>query len=196
LYWIVCGEKGSPFRFATMLSRPSLSFTHLLPTSRHVPQKSCFSMTNASSFQRPAALVIDDERAVRWTIRQALEPDVCTVLEAADGETGLRMIARGTPRIHLALVDLMLPNFNGLEVIEALCRSHPELPLLCITGFGATATELLESTLRDYRVPVLLKPFRGEELAEAVQALLERANRRTRPRARSGQRGLGRPSPS
>jgi hypothetical protein len=52
--------------------------------------------------------------------------------------------------------------------------------MLCITGFGATATDLLERMLRDYRVPVLLKPFSSKQLAEAVQALLERATRRTR----------------
>ena len=145
-------------------------------------------MANASTFQGPAALVIDDEPSVRRTIRNALEPRVCTVLEAADGETGLQMIDRGTPPIDVALIDLMLPNQNGLEVIDTLSHSHPELPLLCITGFGATATELLESTLRDYCVPVLLKPFRSEELAQAVRVLLERPSRRTRSRSRAGQR--------
>jgi two-component system response regulator DesR len=89
------------------------------------------------------------------------------------------MVSRGTPPIDLVLVDLMLPNLDGLEVIEILSRSHPGLPLLCITGFGATATGILESTLRDYHVPVLLKPFEGAALAEAVRALLERATRRS-----------------
>ena len=135
-------------------------------------------MLAPSSSQRPTVLVIDDESSVRWVIRRALEPDVCNVIEAADGVSGILRVSRGTPPVDLVLVDLKLPNLNGLEVIESLSRSHPGLPLLCITGFGATATAILESTLRDYHVPVLLKPFRGEELAQAVRALLERASRR------------------
>ena len=137
-------------------------------------------MTASSPSQRPTALVIDDEHAVRWVVRQALEPEICNVIEAADGVSGIRRVSRATPPVDLVIVDLKLANLNGLEVIESLTRTHPGLPLLCITGFGATATELLESTLRDYRVPVLLKPFGGKQLAEAVQALLERASRRSR----------------
>jgi DNA-binding response OmpR family regulator len=101
------------------------------------------------------------------------------VIEAADGVSGLRRVSRATPPVDLVLVDLKLANLNGLEVIESLARTHPGLPLLCITGFGATATDILESTLRDYRVPVLLKPFTSKDLVQAVRALLERATRRS-----------------
>jgi DNA-binding NtrC family response regulator len=134
----------------------------------------------SSLLQRPTVLVIDDEHAVRWVIRKALEPEVCNVIEAADGISGIRRVSRGNPPVDLVIVDLKLANLNGLEVIESLRRAHPGLPMLCITGFGATATDILESTLRDYRVPVLLKPFGSKQLAEAVQALLERASRRSR----------------
>ena len=136
-------------------------------------------MTTSTPPERPTALVIDDEHAVRWVVRKALEPEVCNVIEAADGVSGIRRVSRGDPPVNVVLVDLKLPNLNGLEVIDSLTRSHPGLPLLCITGFGATATDILESTLRDYHVPVLLKPFTSRELAQAVQALLERANRRS-----------------
>ena len=136
-------------------------------------------MATSSTLQRPTALVIDDEHAVRWVIRQALEPEVCNVIEAADGISGIRRVSSATPPVDLVIVDLKLANLNGLEVIKSLSRTHPGLPLLCITGFGATATDILESTLRDFRVPVLLKPFSSRELAEAVRALLERASRRS-----------------
>lgn len=135
-------------------------------------------MITSSPPHRPTALVIDDEHSVRWVVRKALEPEVCNVIEAADGVSGIRRVSRGTPPVDVVLVDLKLPNLNGLEVIDSLTRSHPGLPLLCITGFGATATDILESTLRDYHVPVLLKPFTSKDLAQAVRALLERASRR------------------
>lgn len=137
-------------------------------------------MPASSLLQRPTALVIDDEHGVRWVIRKALEPEVCNVIEAADGISGIRRVSSATPPVDLVIVDLKLPNLNGLEVIESLSRTHPGLPMLCITGFGATATDILESMLRDFRVPVLLKPFSSKQLAEAVQALLERASRRSK----------------
>jgi DNA-binding NtrC family response regulator len=136
-------------------------------------------MGTFTSPQRPTALVIDDEHTVRWVIRQALEPETCNVIEAADGVSGIRRVSRADPPVDLVIVDLKLANLNGLEVIERLNHTHPGLPLLCITGFGATATDILESMLRDYRVPVLLKPFNRQELTQAVQALLERASRRS-----------------
>jgi DNA-binding NtrC family response regulator len=136
-------------------------------------------MATSTSLERPTALVIDDEHSVRWVIRQALEPEICNVIEAADGISGIRRVSRADPPVDLVIVDLKLANLNGLEVIERLSRTHPGLPLLCITGFGATATDILVSMLRDYHVPVLLKPFNRQELVQAVQALLERASRRS-----------------
>jgi two-component system, NtrC family, nitrogen regulation response regulator NtrX len=136
-------------------------------------------MATLSTSQRPTALVIDEESSVRSTIRRAFEPEICNVVEAEDGVRGIQIVSRGAPPTDLVLVDLMLPNLDSLEVIESLSRSHPGLPRLCITGFGATATALLESTLTDYHVPVLLKPFKAEEIVEAVRLLLERAARRS-----------------
>jgi DNA-binding response OmpR family regulator len=137
-----------------------------------------------SSFSHPTALLIDDESSVRAIIRRTLEPAVCAVVEAEDGEKGLQILERGVPPIDLVLVDMMLPGLNGLNVIENITRSHPELPLLCMTGFGSTASDMLETTVREYRVPVLLKPFDPPEVAEAVRALLERAGRRAENLAR------------
>jgi CheY-like chemotaxis protein len=141
-------------------------------------------MVTVPSFPRPTALFIDDDDHIRTVVRRALEPKVCTVIEAEDGETGLQVLERGVPPVDLVLVDLMLPGLNGLKVIETVSRSYPDLPLLCLTGFGDTAGELLETALQKYHVPVLLKPVRPLELMEAVRALLERAGRRAAKTAR------------
>lgn len=135
-------------------------------------------MVPVGSFSRATALLIDDESSTRQIVRRTLEPQVCAVVEAEDGEKSLQILERGNPQVDLVLVDLMLPGVNGLTVIENISRSHPELPVLCMTGFGATACDMLETTLREYRVPVLLKPFDPPDLVEAVRALLERAGRR------------------
>jgi CheY-like chemotaxis protein len=80
-------------------------------------------MATVSTFQRLTALVIDDESSVQRTIRRALEPEICNLVEAGDGVSGIQMVSRGAPPIDLVLVDLMLPNLDGLEVIEILSRS-------------------------------------------------------------------------
>jgi CheY-like chemotaxis protein len=121
------------------------------------------------------ALLIEDEPLVREMVRRALEPEICRVVEAENGEEGLRAIEQNSPAVDLVVVDLMLPGVNGLEVIEELHR--PDLPVLCITAFGRTATDMLEPMVTDYHVPVLTKPFTAAALAQAVSDLLERARR-------------------
>ena len=63
-------------------------------------------MGTVTSLQRPTALVIDDEHAVRWVIRQALEPEICNVIEAADGISGIRRVSRANPPVDLVIVGI------------------------------------------------------------------------------------------
>jgi two-component system cell cycle sensor histidine kinase/response regulator CckA len=130
------------------------------------------------AYGTPTALLIEDEPTVRTIARRALEPDICAVVEAENGEQGLRLLEQHSQSIDLVIVDLVLPGINGLELIETIISNRPGLPLLCITGFGRTAIDMLEPMIRDYHVPVLTKPFTATALATAVSDLLDRAQRR------------------
>jgi two-component system, cell cycle sensor histidine kinase and response regulator CckA len=115
----------------------------------------------------PAAhtiLVIDDEDLVRDVVARMIEDLGYAALTAADGKTGLEVVAREP--VDAVLVDLTMPRMNGADVVAALRKNRPELPIVLCTGYD-----------RDRRGPVdanayLPKPFRIEALAETLAKLL------------------------
>lgn len=118
-------------------------------------------------------LVIDDEPTVRRVARRTLEPAVCAVAEATDGEEGLRIIEAGDPPVDLVLTDLVMPGLDGWDVIETLARYRPELPVVAMSGWIGGG----DARLRSYGLEFLAKPFGPEQLKETVAAVLERARR-------------------
>ena len=115
-------------------------------------------------------LLVEDHAVLRRVIRTLLEKDhryeVCG--EAATPATALQMARETKPRI--AVVDLSLPEGNGLDLITALKKEWPDLPVLLLTGWG-------ESLLRTHvtETPpdaVLGKPINQSDLLNAVAAVL------------------------
>jgi len=106
-------------------------------------------------------LVIDDERAVRQLVRRMLEPHICRVVEAADGSEALAIIESHSAPIDAVLTDLRMPGMTGEEVVAALQRQAPRLPVLAMTGHADTAA-LAGS------VKLLAKPFEPRDVIGAV----------------------------
>jgi DNA-binding NtrC family response regulator len=125
------------------------------------------------------ALVIDDEAMVRELVRRVLEPKICQVVEAPDGETGLRLLERSRDGIDVVLTDLLMPGIDGYDVVEVLTAHCPHLPVVCMSGFANHSA--LERRLV---VPFLPKPFDAETLRGTLEPLLERS-RTTRRSARA-----------
>ena len=115
-------------------------------------------------------LVVDDEPMVRHLVRRILEPELCGVVEAGDGETALRLIERELESIDVVLTDLAMPGIDGFDVVDVLSRHRPDLPVLCMSGYvsPATATGRLG-------VPFIQKPFTAEALCDAVVPLIQRS---------------------
>lgn len=112
------------------------------------------------------ALVIDDEGMVRQLVRRMLEPEV-QVLEAPDGETGLRLIERSRDAIDVVLTDLLMPGIDGYDVVDVLTAHCPDLPVACMSGFASHT-----SVGRRIDVPFISKPFSLESLRGALNPLL------------------------
>ncbi len=109
-------------------------------------------------------LVVDDESMVRLLVRRMLEPDVCVVIEAEDGESALRVIERGRPEIDVLLTDLVMPGIDGFDLVNVLSRHRPDLPVVCMSGFASTG--------RDLAVPFVPKPFSIDTLRSALEPAL------------------------
>ena len=108
-------------------------------------------------------LVVDDESMVRTLVRRMLEPGMCAVVEAEDGESALRLIERGERAI-----DLMMPGIDGLDIVTVLARHRPDLPVICMSGFASVSRSQLT-------VPFLPKPFSLETLRAALAPELARS---------------------
>jgi CheY-like chemotaxis protein len=120
----------------------------------------------------PSVLVVDDEEAVRQLIREALGQAGYEVNEARDGKEGLEQY-RQAPA-DLVIMDILMPDQDGLESILTLRREYPTAKIIAITG-GSDMIGILNfldvaKMLGARRT--LQKPFDMHHLLEVVQAEL------------------------
>ncbi len=116
-------------------------------------------------------LIIDDEKALRQAMAQILKDEGYSILEAGDGEQGLKMIqATGAARPDLVFLDLKMPKTQGTAVLKALGKTLFELPVIVMTAYGTsrTAIEAMQLGAYDY----LTKPFDLEDLVNLTQKAL------------------------
>ncbi len=120
-------------------------------------------------------LVIDDEKAIRDSFNAHLEDCGYDVLTAENGREGIRVYEREQP--DLIIVDLRMPEVDGIQVLETISRQSPLMPLIVASGTGIIndAVEALHCGAWDY----LLKPIEDLSiLTHAVEAALEKAQLR------------------
>lgn len=117
-------------------------------------------------------LVVEDEPNVAAFIKKGLEEQAYEVDVAYDGNTGL-LLARQKD-YSLAILDVIMPHTNGLEVCKVLRERDPALPILMLTALATTDDVVtgLETGADDY----LAKPFKFRELLARVKALTRRKN--------------------
>ena len=121
-------------------------------------------------------LVMDDEADARMLIEEILESAGYEVVLAADGLEGMRQY-HSMP-FDLALIDLFMPNREGLETIKELKQQSSDFPIIAISG-DSMALTLLSIAQRLGATEVLQKPFLPEELLEAIKHVLQPKHRRT-----------------
>jgi two-component system, OmpR family, response regulator MprA len=120
-------------------------------------------------------LVVDDERAVRESLRRALELEGYDVELAADGREALGRLEAG-PDPDAVILDVLMPEVDGLEVCEELRRSGSRLPVLMLTARAEVENRVagLDAGADDY----MAKPFALAELSARLRALLRRGTPR------------------
>ena len=117
-------------------------------------------------------LVVDDDRAMREGLERVLRRDGHEVVVAADGESAWSALAACPP--DAIVLDLLLPDSDGVEICRALRRGGDRTPVLMLTARDAVADRVagLDAGADDY----VVKPFALEELRARVRALLRRAS--------------------
>lgn len=117
-------------------------------------------------------LVVDDEPVVRRFAARVLEAEGFSVFEAADGVDALRMMREEVTAVDVILSDIVMPRLNGVELMQVLAASHPQLPVLLMSGY---ASGELEGMGIAAPCAILTKPFPAEQLVEAVRRCLRGA---------------------
>jgi DNA-binding response OmpR family regulator len=115
-------------------------------------------------------LVIEDETRIQAFVRRGLEAEGYGVVTSGDGRDGLTLARSG--EWDLVVLDLLLPGFSGLRVLQELHRERPQLPVLILSARGDLRTKLkgFELGATDY----VSKPFSLDELLARVRVQLRR----------------------
>ncbi len=115
-------------------------------------------------------LVIDDDDRIRALIRDILLSAGHQVIEASDGESGMRYLEENG-LVDMVLTDLGMPMKNGWEVSKWIKMNTPQIPVILITGWG---TNLDERKVKESGVDLIIgKPFEVSEILEAVRLFLK-----------------------
>jgi two-component system response regulator MprA len=119
-------------------------------------------------------LVVDDERAVRESLRRALELEGYDVELAPDGKAALELLEAEDDQPDAVVLDVLMPGPDGLEVCRRLRKSGSRVPVLMLTARDEVESRVagLDAGADDY----VTKPFALEELLARLRALLRRTS--------------------
>src|SRR5258705_10431863 len=124
-------------------------------------------------------LVIDDEAAIRDSLRMTLEYEGYEFIGAATGQVGLVLAEREAP--DLVLLDVKMPGMDGLEVLDRLHAMHETLPIIVVSGHGtiSTAVEATKKGAFDF----IEKPFASDRVLVSLRNALDQGRLRDENRS-------------
>jgi two-component system, OmpR family, response regulator len=117
-------------------------------------------------------LIVEDDRDLRDALRDLLQGSGYVVDDCVDGKGALAAVAAHA--FDLAIIDLVLPDINGLALVRSVRKSQSRLPILVVTGLADLESRVagLDSGADDY----VVKPFAMPELEARIRALLRDHN--------------------
>jgi signal transduction histidine kinase len=115
-------------------------------------------------------LVAEDQPEVRSIVTTILSRHGYTVLEAADGEEALRILADHPGRIHLLLTDVVMPSIGGPELVRRLRETHPSIKVLYTSGY--TDEAIVRHGVLEPGIAFLEKPFTPTALLTKIREIL------------------------
>jgi two-component system cell cycle sensor histidine kinase/response regulator CckA len=133
------------------------------------PEKAVSAPTIDAASRTPYVLVVDYEPAVRRFAVRALGEAGFGVHEAVDGVEALDVIRGGTADLDIVISDIVMPRFNGVQLLQSLALLRPDLPVILMSGYGTA--QLAERGIAS-PCGVLIKPFSPDILVAEVRRCL------------------------
>ena len=128
-------------------------------------------------------LIVDDEAPIRKLLRQILEREGYEVIDAPDGMVATELYHEAPA--DLIIMDILMPEKDGLETMVELCNEYPSTKVIAISGGGVTGRlNLLPAAQHLGAIRTFKKPFDRRELLDAVTELLRETPHRTEPTGR------------
>lgn len=119
-------------------------------------------------------LVVDDETAVRRFAVRVLEREGYAVIEARDGIEALELLGKGAVAVEVVVSDIIMPRLNGVELMQTLAASYPDLPVILMSGYATGALAELGIAAP---CAILPKPFPSDRLLEEVRRCIGQRDR-------------------
>ncbi|MBN2492143.1 MAG: sigma-54-dependent Fis family transcriptional regulator [Planctomycetes bacterium] len=119
-------------------------------------------------------LLVDDDRTIRDSLELILSYEGHELVQAPDGDEALRRIGQALP--ELVLLDVVMPGRSGLEVLEEIQTSHPEVVVIMVTGHGDDATAI--AATRKGAFDFIRKPLERDRLLVSVRNALRHSGMR------------------
>lgn len=124
-------------------------------------------MTNSNPI-----LVVDDDLEIHGLLRACIQPLGYDTVATDNGRRGLEMLESG--EFNVAILDLMLPDLNGMEILRRIRKQRPEIEIIVLTAYASleTAIEAMRLGAYDY----VTKPFYADTIRSAVRRAVEKQN--------------------
>lgn len=120
-------------------------------------------------------LIVDDDPTQRRLLQAVVEKSGFSTLQAGDGDAALAIaLGAESEKIHVMLLDLVMPGRNGMETLEELAKKRPELPVIVLTGKGSidAVVKAMKAGARDF----VVKPASPERIIVSIRNALDVGN--------------------
>ncbi|TIU35502.1 MAG: response regulator [Mesorhizobium sp.] len=126
------------------------------------------SAADSASLEEPTVIVVDDDPAVRRSLKFSLELEGFSVRTYADAADLLNEAT--LPTFGCLVIDYNLPQLNGLEVLQRLRNGQTRLPAIIITSYPS---KMLRESAAALGIPIVEKPFFNHTLSDSIHVALE-----------------------
>jgi len=127
------------------------------------------SKMNNKSHKKPRIFIIDDEESIRDSCSQVLVKEGYSVETSSHGKEAVNIL--DDSEFDVVLLDLKLPGVPGIKILQKIKKSHPDTPVIIITGFASIESAV--NTIKKGAFDYLAKPFSPEELRTIVKKALD-----------------------